>query len=195
MALAEKEKKKNLVPNSIHTRPGQENPKKNSKKIQKTEKPHSGIIFSQNGMRQIEKERKKFQSRIPFLPFPGFHFQKKQRKIHKIKKHHSDAISIQNVMRQSEKGRKKFQSRISFLPLSGFHFQKTYQKIHKTKKRHSDAISIQTGMRKAMKERKKFQSRIPVHTRPRQENFVKNIKKKIKILKKLFPTLFLAKTG
>ena len=51
MRLAEKEKKKNLVPNSVHTRPGQENSEKNSKKIQKIEKSLPGIIFSQNGMR------------------------------------------------------------------------------------------------------------------------------------------------
>ena len=35
MRWAEKEKKKNLLPNSAHTRPGQENSEKNSKKIQK----------------------------------------------------------------------------------------------------------------------------------------------------------------
>ena len=51
MRLAEKEKKKNLVPNSVHTRPGQENSEKNSKKVQKIIKPLPGIIFSQNGMR------------------------------------------------------------------------------------------------------------------------------------------------
>ena len=36
-----------FVPNSVHTRPGQENSEKNSKKIKK---PYSDIIFSQNGM-------------------------------------------------------------------------------------------------------------------------------------------------
>ena len=46
-----KKKKKNLVPNSIYTRPGQENSEKNSEKIQKIIKPLPGIIFSQNGMR------------------------------------------------------------------------------------------------------------------------------------------------
>ena len=51
MRLAEKEKKKNLVPNSVHTRPGQENSERNCKKIQQTKKPLSGIIYSQNGMR------------------------------------------------------------------------------------------------------------------------------------------------
>ena len=45
---AEKAKKKNLVLNSVHTQPGEENSEKNSKKIQK---PLSGVIFRQNGMR------------------------------------------------------------------------------------------------------------------------------------------------
>ena len=47
----EKKKKKILIPNSVHTRPGQENSEKNSKKIQKTIKPLPGIIFSAKGMR------------------------------------------------------------------------------------------------------------------------------------------------
>ena len=51
MRLAEKEGKKNLVPNSVHARPGKENSEKNRKKIQKIKKPLSGINFSQNGMR------------------------------------------------------------------------------------------------------------------------------------------------
>ena len=51
MRQAKKDKKKKLVPNSVHTRPGQENSEKNSKKIQKMKKPLSDIIFSENGMR------------------------------------------------------------------------------------------------------------------------------------------------
>ena len=51
MRWAEKEKKKILVPNSVHTRPEQENSERNCKKIQKTKKPLSDIIFGQNGMR------------------------------------------------------------------------------------------------------------------------------------------------
>ena len=47
----EKEKKKILVPNSVHTQQGQEHFEKNSKKILKIQKPLSGINFSQNGMR------------------------------------------------------------------------------------------------------------------------------------------------
>ena len=51
MRKAEKEKKKILVPNSVHTRHGQENSEKNSKKIQKIIKHLPGIIFSKNEMR------------------------------------------------------------------------------------------------------------------------------------------------
>jgi len=43
--------KKILVPNSVHTRLGQENSEKYSKKIQKIIKPLPGIISNQNGMR------------------------------------------------------------------------------------------------------------------------------------------------
>ena len=43
---------KNLLPNSVHTRPRQENSKKNSKKIKKiNNKPLSDNIPIQNGMR------------------------------------------------------------------------------------------------------------------------------------------------
>ena len=53
MRLAEKEKKKNFDPNSVHTQPELENSKKNSKKIQKL---NSGIMSIQNGLRKAEKE-------------------------------------------------------------------------------------------------------------------------------------------
>ena len=43
--------KKILVPNSVHTRPGQENSEKNGKKIQKIKKPVSDIILSENRIR------------------------------------------------------------------------------------------------------------------------------------------------
>ena len=71
MRQAEKEKKKNLVPNSVQPRPGQENSEKNSKKVQKIIKPLPGIIFSQNGLRYTEKGKTKFQPRIPFILNPG----------------------------------------------------------------------------------------------------------------------------
>ena len=53
--------KKILVPNSVHTRPGQENSEKNCNKIQKLKKKNlSSLIFGQIGIRQAEKENKKF---------------------------------------------------------------------------------------------------------------------------------------
>ena len=51
--------KKILVSNSVHTRPGQENSEKNSKKIQKIKNLNSGISSMQKGLREDEKERKK----------------------------------------------------------------------------------------------------------------------------------------
>ena len=51
MRLAEKEKKKILDRNSVHTRPVEGNSEKNSYKIQEIKKTLSGIISSQNGMR------------------------------------------------------------------------------------------------------------------------------------------------
>ena len=59
-----RKRKKILVPNSVHTQPGQENSEKNSKKIQKIKKPLSGIIFRQIIGRESEK---KILSRIPFI--------------------------------------------------------------------------------------------------------------------------------
>ena len=47
-----KSEQKILVPNSVHTRPGEENSEKTSKKIKKR---HSGIIFSQNRPREKKK--------------------------------------------------------------------------------------------------------------------------------------------
>ena len=58
MRYAEKEKNKNLVPNSVHTQHEEENYEKSSKKFQKTIKPLPGNIFRQNGMRYTEKEIK-----------------------------------------------------------------------------------------------------------------------------------------
>ena len=83
---AEKERKKNLVANSVHSQPGQEYSVKSSKKNQKIKIPRSSIIFSQNGMRQPGKERKKIQSRIPFILDQGKNIPKKiAKKIKKLK--------------------------------------------------------------------------------------------------------------
>ena len=69
--------KKNLVLNSVHTRPWQENSETNRKKNQKIKKLTSSKISIQKGLRDAEKEKKKFQSRITFLPQPGKKIPKK----------------------------------------------------------------------------------------------------------------------
>ena len=71
MRQAQKEKEKKFIPNSVHTRPQQENSEKNIKKSRKIIKPLPGNFFSQNGMRYDEKEKKKFQSRITLILDPG----------------------------------------------------------------------------------------------------------------------------
>ena len=72
--MGQEREKKILVPNSVPTRPGQENSKKNSKnifKIKKIKKVNTGIISIQNGLREAEKEKKKIYSQIPFIVGPG----------------------------------------------------------------------------------------------------------------------------
>ena len=49
--VGQESEKKILLPNSVHTRPRQQNSEKNSKKIEKIQKPLSGILFSHDGMR------------------------------------------------------------------------------------------------------------------------------------------------
>ena len=47
MRQAEKdEKNKNLVPNFVHTRPGEENSEKNMKKIQKIKNPFRALFIA-----------------------------------------------------------------------------------------------------------------------------------------------------
>ena len=60
MRKDEKERKKNLVPNFVYTRLGQENSQKNSKKIQKIKKLNSSMISIQKGLREAKKERNNF---------------------------------------------------------------------------------------------------------------------------------------
>ena len=76
--------------------------------MEKLKKPLSDINFSQNGMIQAEKEKKKFYSRIPFILDPGKKIPKKiAKKLKKFKKPLSDLIFSQNGMRQAKKEKKK----------------------------------------------------------------------------------------
>ena len=73
--------KKILVPNFVHTRPGQENSKKSSKKFKKSKKLNYGIIFSQNGMIYRPRKRKKnFRPEFRSYSTRERKFQKKQQK-------------------------------------------------------------------------------------------------------------------
>jgi len=58
--MSQDKEKKLLDPNLVYIRPGQENSERNSNEIQKFKKQLPSIFSSQNGMRLVEKERKKF---------------------------------------------------------------------------------------------------------------------------------------
>ena len=127
--IGREREKKILVPNSVPTQPKLENSEKNSKKIQKIKNPLSGIIFSQNGMRQADKERKKFQSRILFLPHPSQKIPKKNsKKFKKIKKTFSGIIFRLIGMRQPKKVRKKFSPEFRSYLTRARKFRKKQQK-------------------------------------------------------------------
>ena len=66
--------------------------------------------------------------------------------------------------------------------------------MEEIKKSLSDIIFSQNAMRQAEKEKKKFYFRIPFELNSGKK-IPKKIAKKLKKLKNLFPTLFLAKTG
>ena len=144
-------------------------------------------------MRQVEKEKKKFQSRIPFLPDPG---QKIAKKFQKIQKHNSDIISIETGLGQIKKKKKKKNLVPNSVPTRHGHeySKKKKQKNSKNKKHYSGIISIQIWKRQAEKERIKFQSRIPFLPDPGQK-IPKKIEKKLKKLKNIILVLFLSKLG
>ena len=77
--------KKNLVANSVHTRPGQENSKQNSKQIQKIKKVNSGFISIQKGLREAEKEKKNLVSNSVHTRPGQENSEKNSKKIQKIK--------------------------------------------------------------------------------------------------------------
>ena len=82
--IGREREKKILVPNSVHTRPGQENSEKSSKKIQKIKKLYSDIISIQKGLREAEKERKKFSPEFRSYPSRASISKKNSKTIQKI---------------------------------------------------------------------------------------------------------------
>ena len=76
--------------------------------MEEIKKSLSDIIFSQNTMRQAEKEKKKFYFRIPFELDSGKKIPKKiAKKLKKLKKPLSDFIFCQNGMSQAETEKKE----------------------------------------------------------------------------------------
>ena len=137
MKQAEKEKITILVPNSVHTRPGDENSKKNSKKTQEIKKPLSNNIFRKN---QIGREREKIilvPNSIHTRPGDENSEKKKKKKKQKFKnlKNPFLALFLAKTERDRlKKERKKFQSRIPFiLDLGKKILKKIAKKVKKLK--------------------------------------------------------------
>ena len=107
--IGQESRKKILVPNSVHTRPGQENSEKNSKKIRKIKNLFPALFLAQTGWDRPRKRKKKnldpnFVPTEPKLE----NSRKNSKKIQKIKKVNSSIISIQNGLGEAEKAGKKF---------------------------------------------------------------------------------------
>ena len=144
-------------------------------------------------MRQAEKQRKNFQSRIPFTLEPGKKIPKKiEKKKSKKLKNHFPALLLANTgMRQAEKERKNFSSRIPFILGPR---KKIPKKIAKKQKKTPFQHYFQPKRNEIGREKEK-RILVPnsVHTRPREENS-ENDSNKIQKLKNLFLALFLTKT-
>ena len=128
------------------------------KKIQKIKKPFSVIIFSQNGIRWAKKEKKKFNSRIPFILDLGKKIPKKiAKKIKKLKNHFPTLFFPKMGWRRPRKRDKNFSPEFCSNPTRARKFQKKKnKKIQKIKKLNSGIISIQNRLREVEKERKQF---------------------------------------
>ena len=59
--------KKNLVPNPVHTRPGQKILKKIEKEIKKLKNLFAALFIAKTGLDRPRKRKKKFYFRIPFI--------------------------------------------------------------------------------------------------------------------------------
>ena len=101
--------KKIFVPNSVHTRPGQENSEKNSNKIWNIKNLFLALFLAQTGWDRLRKWKKKNLDPNSGPTQPKLENSRKNRKkIQKIKKLNASIISIQNGLREAEKEWKKF---------------------------------------------------------------------------------------
>ena len=108
--MGRKSENKILVPNSVHTRPWQENSEKNSEKIRNIKNLFPALFLAQTGWdrpRKWKKKKKLDPNSVPTQPELE-NSRKNSKKIQKIKKVNSGVISIQNGLREAEKEWKKF---------------------------------------------------------------------------------------
>ena len=132
---------------------------KNRKINQKIKKPLSGIIYSQKGMRQAQKERKKFQSQIPFILDPGKKIPKKIEKKFKKLKNLFPALFLAKTGLDRPRKREKFQSQIPFILNPGKKIPKKIAKKFKKLKNLFPALFLaKTGQDRPRKREKKFSS-------------------------------------
>ena len=82
--IGQEREKKNFIPNSIPSRPGLENSKSNSKKIQNFKKRNSDNISIQTRLRQADKEKKNIRSEFRSYPIRARKLHKNRKKIQKI---------------------------------------------------------------------------------------------------------------
>ena len=144
-------------------------------------------------MRQVEKERKKFQSRIPLILDPGKKIPKKIANKFKKLRILSPVLFLAKEDEIGQEREKKIlvPNSVHTRPPARKFRKKTSKKIQKS---HSGIIF--QGKRNEIGRERGNKILVPnsIHSRPEQENS-KKIAKKFKKLKNPFPALFLAKTG
>ena len=98
--LRETEKeRRNLVPNSVHTRLAQESSKRNRKKFKKFKNPFLALFLAKTGWARPRKWKKNFSPEFRSYSAREENCDKNSKKIQKIKKPLSGVIFIQNGMR------------------------------------------------------------------------------------------------
>ena len=138
-------------------------------------------------MRQDEKEKKKFQSRIPFILDPVKKILKKRAKKFKIVKNLFPTIFLSKTGRDRPRKRKKnFSPEFCSCSTRLKKFRKKQQKKNQNYKKTSFRHYLQLKRDEIGQEReKKILDPDSVHTRPRQENSEKYSEKIKKIKKSL----------
>ena len=97
-----------MVPNSVHTKPGEENFEKIAKKFKKLKNPIPELFIAKTGWDRLTKREKNFSPEFRSYSTQARKFRKNSKKILKIKKLNSGIISMQKGMKEAEKETNKF---------------------------------------------------------------------------------------